>query len=76
MLTVKHVEKSGHESVTTAESVSFDPAAGENNEYPRGQLLAFGTPRPITGVFDQYSSGTVYVMNSTGATVAIYRLDV
>lgn len=74
MLTVKHVEKSGHESVTPTTSIAFDPATGENKEYPRGQLLAFGIDTTVAG-YNRYASGTVYVMNDNGSTVARYDFD-
>lgn len=73
MLTVKHVETSGHENVTTADSVTFDPAVGENNEYPRGQVLAWGVPG--LSEMHRFSSGIVYVMNARGSTVSTYNLN-
>jgi hypothetical protein len=75
MLTVKHVERSGHEGVTTAESVIFDPATGADNEWPHGQVVAFGVPRPVSDGCNRYGNGLVYVMNDGGSTVAKYDLD-
>lgn len=73
MFTVKHVEKNGHMSLRTASEVWYDPAVGEQDEYPHGQLLAgngSGTEHPF-----RYSSGVVYVMNDKGSTVSRYDLD-
>jgi hypothetical protein len=75
MLTVKHVEKSGHQSVTPAETVVFDPAVGKNNEWPKGQVVAFGVPQPVSDGCNRYGTGIVYVMNDHGSTVAKYDLD-
>jgi hypothetical protein len=74
MLTVKHVDIGGHESITLAETVIFDPAVGKDNEYPAGQVVAFGVPAPISDGCNRYSSGRVFVMNDFGKTVAVYRL--
>lgn len=74
MLTIKHVEKSGHESLTPAETVCFDPAIGEHGEYPNGQVCAFGVPHPVSDGCDRYSSGIIYVMNDAGRTVSKYDL--
>jgi hypothetical protein len=75
MLTVKHVERSRHESITTATGVWFDPAVGKNNEYPNGQLVAVGVPQPTIDGCNRYSSGVIYVMNENGKTVGKYDLD-
>lgn len=74
MLTVKHIENDGHESITSAESVVFDPAVGQGNEWPRGQVIAFGVPQPTSDGCNRYGSGVVYIMNSTGSTVGKYDL--
>lgn len=75
MLTVKHVEKSRHEGITQAETVVFDPATGASNEYPNGQVVAFGVPQPTADGCNRYGNGVVYVMNDRGSTVAKYNLD-
>jgi hypothetical protein len=75
MFTVKHVERDGHEGVVQADSVIFDPAVGENNEYPKGQVVAFGVPQPTSDGCNRYGNGVVYVMNDRGSTVAKYNLD-
>lgn len=75
MLTVKHVERSGHESVTVAATVIFDPATGQDKEYPNGQVVAFGVPMPVSDGCNRYSGGIIYVMNDHGSTVAKYDLN-
>lgn len=75
MLTVKHVEKSGYESINLAEVVTFDPAVGSNNEWPKGQVVAFGVKQPMSDGYNRYGNGIVYVMNDQGSTVAKYNLD-
>lgn len=70
MLTIKHIEEDGHESVSTAREVSFTPGEG---------LRAFGCPGPDEGGraagVENYANGRVYVMNESGQTVAVYNLD-
>ena len=78
MLTVKHVERSGHESVTTAASAYYDPAVGQNNEYPKGQVVAFGSPNDGGATHEgvtRFGGGKVFIMNDHGSTVANYDLD-
>jgi len=70
-LTVRHIERSGHESVTQAVSVSFEPARGKSP----AQLIAFGVPSPISDGCNRYGDGKIFVMNEAGATVAKYDLD-
>lgn len=82
LLTLKHVEASGHESVQQAHSVSFKPkgyAPGGDTPTDRAQLEAFGCTG-IGGPVDEsgwccYGSGIVYVMNDAGSTVSKYDLD-
>ena len=81
LLTIKHVEKNGHESVQQCHSVSFTPkeAAHPDTNEPRDELVAFGCTG-IGGAVDEhgvchYGSGTVYVMNDAGATVGKYILN-
>lgn len=73
MLIVKHVEKSGHEGITVAEAICFDPTTGR--EYSKGQVIAFGVPRPISDGFNRYSSGMVHVLSASGDAIAKYDLD-
>ena len=75
MLTVRHVEKDGHEGVTEASSVHFDPAIGANREYPNGQVVAFGVPEHVADGCNRYANGVIYVMNENGSTVARFNLD-
>ena len=71
MLTIKHIEMDGHESVMSAVSVSFN---AEKNE-----LTGFGSPGPDEGSRKDgvivYGSGHIYVMNENGKTVAAYNLE-
>jgi hypothetical protein len=77
MLTIKHVEESGHQSVTSAASVTFTPANLTHPDDQNGhdEVIAFGVPMPISDGCNRYRNGTVYVMNDHGSTVANYNLD-
>jgi hypothetical protein len=77
MLTVKHVERSGHEGITSAASVHFTPAklAHPDDASARDGVIAFGVPMPVSDDCNRYAGGTVYVMNERGSTVAKYELD-
>lgn len=74
LLTIKHVEKSGHESIQQAHNVCFNPGDGKVIT----SVEAFGcTGRG--GAVDadghcSYVDGKVYVMNDAGATVGNYDL--
>jgi len=76
MLTIKHVEPGGHESIQEARSVSvISIGTPEGQEY---ELTAFGCV-PNGGAVDihgvcRYGDGVVYVMNDHGSTVGHYRL--
>lgn len=77
-LTVKHVERDGHEGITQATSVSFAPDDTDDDTDSSDQhavLIAFGVPQPVSDGCNRYRSGKVFVMNEAGATVAIYDLD-
>lgn len=71
MLTIKHVDNDGTESVMMALSVSYDPRAEE--------LVGYGSPGPDEGARQngvvRYASGRVYVMNENGKTVGAYNLN-
>jgi hypothetical protein len=73
MLTIKHIARTGHERTASADDVYFDPATGENGEYPKGQVVAYGMPR--SDAVSHFSDGIVYVMNDNGSTVAKYNLN-
>ncbi len=64
MLTIKHVECDGYESVRQASHVECYPD-------DRG-LLAYGVPGEVEPL--HFASGKVYVMGDGGKTVAIYSL--
>ena len=72
MFTIKHIEKSGRESLETAESVSFEPA-GEERRYD--SVVALGGTCKVSGDYNRYASGKVYVMNDAGKTVSAYDLS-
>ena len=66
MLTVKHQEDNGRESVYSAVSTHFEPATDD-------QFAMLFVHRRVNGDDDaQISSGLVYVMNDSGKTVAVY----
>lgn len=81
LLTIKHVEKDGHESIQQAHSVSFYPARETEGGKPNDEahLEVFGCTE-IGGAVDEhghcrYGSGVVYVMNDAGSTVGKYELN-
>jgi len=74
MFTIRHIEAdSGHESLRTAQSVSYDSGDTQSTGHPgvRGVCALGGDADPQYG--DNFSSGEIYVMNEGGATVAVYR---
>lgn len=80
LLTIKHVEKSGHESIQQAHSISYHPKGVDGRE-PKDKpcLEAFGCTG-IGGPVDEhgwccYANGIVYIMNDSGSTVGKYDLD-
>ena len=77
MLTVKHIEKNGYESMTPAATVTFTSAsiAHPGDPNAKDEVIAFGVPMPVSDGCNRYGSGTVYVMNDHGSTVAKYHLD-
>lgn len=77
-LTVRHVEKNGHESITQALTVTVKPRSRAMTELPRDnakEVVARGVPQPTNDGCNVYANGRVYVMNEAGATVAVYNLD-
>lgn len=72
MLTIKHIEKSGHESVQQARDVAFQPG----DKDAEMKLTAFGCTAHGGAVDDSgvclYATGRIFVMNDAGATVASY----
>lgn len=76
LLTLKHVENCGHESIQLAHSVSFTPQTMKNADrgVTASKLDAFGCTMGGAGGHCCYSSGIVYVMNANGSTVAKYVL--
>ena len=77
MLTVKHVEKDGHESLVPCTSAQFYPAV-VGDDATRPKVEVFGSPADGGAFYDghaTYSNGKIYVMNDHGATVGNYDLD-
>jgi hypothetical protein len=78
MLTIKHIEKSGHESIQMARSVSYNPNGMEGHE-PRTPTLeahgCTGDGGAVSNGWCCYGDGKVYVMNDAGRTVGNYDLD-
>ena len=78
MLTIKHIEKGGHESIRMAHSVSFKPDGIEGVNAGRPVLEAFGCTGdggPVSNGWCCYGDGKVFVMNDAGSTVGNYDLD-
>ena len=77
MLTIKHVEKCGHESIRMAHSVAWWPD-GMQDADPRTPILeaygCTGDGGPVSNGWCCYGSGKVYVMNDSGSTVGNYDL--
>ena len=71
MLTIKHIEKSGSESISEAKEISF---YGDERQAPRVHAYGVGDPDAVDGHI-QYGNGIVYVMNASGSTIAKYDLD-
>jgi hypothetical protein len=78
MLTLRHVEASGHESVRAAVEVGYQPKNANGAAVPKA-LFAYGCPGPDSGAQHggvvEYGNGRVFVMNDAGETVALYDLD-
>lgn len=70
MMSVRHVELDGHESIRETQCVWREPV----NPIKGGERLVFcqsdNTDEPL-----RYASGRLYVMNSYGRTIATYYLD-
>lgn len=80
MLTIKHVEASGYESIRQAHSVSYKPkgyAPGGDTPTGNAKLEVFGCTGdggPVSDGWCCYADGKVYVMNDAGSTVGVYDL--
>lgn len=75
MLTIKHVEACGRESVLQAHSISFVPKGADDKGQRVEAFGCTGDGGPVTGGWCSYGNGKVYVMNDAGATVGNYDLD-
>jgi hypothetical protein len=65
VLTIKHVEPNGHESIEESIFATYDPGVGPSTA---GELR-------VNCSKGFYSEGIVYVMNESGKTIAKYDLD-
>lgn len=81
MLTVKHIEACGLESIVQCAKVSFlpkykpeDKSLGNDTQNALDQVVAWDTDRNVNEGNHRYTSGRIYVMNDAGATVAKYDL--
>jgi hypothetical protein len=77
MLSIKHIEENGCESIRMVTSVSYSPPGPDAGEgFPRGRVVAFGRRETEDGRdnVSQYGGGHIYVMNDQGSTVAKYDL--
>ena len=88
MLTVKYVNRMGHEEVLSAEHVKYIPDVGDAESFgaagvyidpeenPHGTLSSARMVWPVErcGSVTDRATPTVYVMNRHGSTVATYRL--
>jgi hypothetical protein len=78
-LTIKHIERSGYESIQCCASVTYHPKNTNADRKGAAELIAFGCsmrggPTDEHGVC-RYGTGRVFVMNENGATVAMYDFD-
>jgi len=75
MFTLRHIEDNQHESIRQAKWVSYDPGHGNSSSgerclhYGNAQMDVDREPTVDEG---RFASGTVYVMNENGKTVAKY----
>lgn len=75
MLTVKHVDSDNREFICQATGVQHQPrlAADSSGMGTQASVIALGSADPEFGN-PHFTTGTVYVMNAAGATVAKYNL--
>lgn len=69
MMSIRHVESNGYESIRETQCVWTQP----DNQIKGGERLVFC--QTDTGEPERYSTGKLYVMNSYGRTIATYYLD-
>lgn len=68
MLTVRHIEESGHESITPAHRVWSEPG-DQVGGGTRNVFADIGKDHPL-----HFVTGQIYVMNDNGKTVATYAM--
>lgn len=69
MFSVKRVLSSGHEDITQARRVSYQPAKANGTDVPETVFV-----EDDSGHTQGFVEGTVYVMNDAGSTVSKYSL--
>lgn len=69
MLSVKRVLASGHEDISTARRVSYQPAMANGTDAPETVFV-----EDADGNVQGLVEGTCYVMNDKGSTVSKYSL--
>lgn len=76
MLTIKQVTPSGNHWITEAEDVSFTLGAASTlgGASTNDAVSALYVRKP-GDVYEQIREGDVYIMNSSGSTVAVYHLS-
>lgn len=73
MLTVKHIRHDGAETIDSAERVIFYAPEGMDST-PTPHVGGSITAVNRGGIEAEWFSGTVYVMNERGATIAKYDM--
>lgn len=76
MLTIKHVERDGKETVFPASEVKYDPVHFREPGYISGYVWYVNPEDPYQkrNSNRRLESGIVYIMNPQGATVSVYHL--
>lgn len=72
MLTIKHINELGDQWLVEADDVTLIQPPGSKKSSPED--VAVLHIRKLDGVYEHLRNGVVYVMNSAGATVAVYHL--
>lgn len=72
MLSVKHIEENGYESITEAERVWTNNPA-EDNGYTTTLYASGGSASKPDSHPSVFSNGSVYIMNDNGKTIGAYH---
>lgn len=73
MLTIKHIEPTGHETIWPAIRVTYQPESDFERAPPKMWIDRMGE-RGLVDTIDIGSAGSFYVMNEQGKTIAKYDL--